>query len=144
MASRSLEDLLPPVRYKAVAFEKACRAKGLDVLIYCTYRSDEEQEALYALGRNANGVVIDQQKVVTNAKGGDSFHNHRCAWDFVPLVGGKPAWNDKAKYQQCGEIAESLGISWSGRWKGTLKETAHCQYTGGLTLAEIKAGKEIK
>lgn len=134
MASRSLDDLLPPAKRRAEQFLSACDAQGLDILIYCTYRSPEEQNELYAQGRTKSG------RIVTNARGGDSFHNHRCAFDFVPLVAGKPAWNDSSLYAKAGSIAEAVGLEWSGRWSGKLRETAHCQYTGGLKLADLKKG----
>jgi len=137
MASRSLADLNPVTRALAEKFLVASDAAGLDILIYCTYRSPEEQNELYAQGRTKPG------RIVTNARGGESFHNHHCAFDFVPLVAGKPAWNDTTLYTKAGVIAESVGLEWSGRWKGKLRETAHCQYTGGLTLAELRAGKEV-
>lgn len=134
MASRSLDDLLSPAKRRAEKFVASCAEQGLDILIYCTYRSPEEQNELYAQGRTKPG------RIVTNARGGDSFHNHRCAFDFVPLVAGKPAWNDSSLYAKAGNIAESVGLEWSGRWSGKLRETAHCQYTGGLKLAELKKG----
>lgn len=137
MASRSLDDLLPPVREKAVAFRDGCAAVGIDVLIYCTHRSDEEQDALYALGRTKPG------RIVTNARAGESAHNIRCAFDFVPMVGGKPQWSDEALYRRCGAVAESVGLEWSGRWSGKLKETAHCQYLGGRSIAAIRAGAVV-
>ncbi len=137
MASRSLDDLLPPVKARAEKFITECAKEGEDVLIYCTYRPNEEQDQLYAKGRTAPG------KIVTNARGGDSLHNHRAAFDFVPMVNGKPAWSDESRYKKCGLIAERCGLEWSGRWAGKLKETAHCQYTGGKSLAAIKAGAEI-
>lgn len=137
MASRSLDDLRPPVKQRALKFEAGCKAEGIDVLIYCTHRSDTEQDELYALGRTKPG------KIVTNARGGESAHNLRCGFDFVPMVGGKPQWNDTKLYTRCGVIAEAVGLEWSGRWSGKLKETAHCQYTGGKSLAAIKAGAEV-
>lgn len=137
MASRSLDDLLPPVKARAIRFEAACEAAGLPVLIYCTHRPDEEQDELYAIGRTKPG------KIVTNARAGESWHNWRAAFDFVPLVFGKPAWNDAERYRKCGVIAESVGLEWSGRWNGKLREVAHCQYTGGKTLAQMKAGAQI-
>lgn len=137
MVSRSLDDLLPVVKVKAEKFLKLCTEQGLDILIYCTHRSDEEQDILYAQGRTKPG------KIVTNARSGESWHNHRCAFDFVPLVGGKPAWNDENKYRKAGIIAESVGLEWAGRWTGKLKETAHCQYTGGLSLAQLRSGKKV-
>ncbi len=137
MASRSLADLNLATRERAINFISACADQAIDILIYCTYRSPEEQDVLFSQGRFKPG------RVVTNARGGESFHNFRCAFDFVPMVGGKPAWNDQALYAQAGRIAESVGLEWSGRWKGKLRETAHCQYTGGLTLAELQSGKEV-
>lgn len=136
MASRALSDLHPFARRRCMQWIDACKRADIDVLVYCTYRSDAEQNDLYRIGREIPG------KVVTNARGGDSFHQHRVAWDAVPLVGGKPAWNSAALYARMGEIAESLGIEWAGRWK-SFKETAHFQVTGGLTLADFKAGKTL-
>ena len=136
--SRELSELLPVVGSKAIAFIYGCEAVGIDVLITCTYRDDESQNALYAQGRTAPG------QIVTNAKAGESWHNHRCAFDFVPIVNGKAQWNDSALFKRCGEIAESVGLEWSGRWKGKFREMAHCQYTGGLTLADLQNGKVIK
>ena len=48
------------------------------------YRSTAEQNALFAKGRNAQGVVISAKDTVTNARGGQSAHNYGCAVDFVP------------------------------------------------------------
>lgn len=135
--SRNLNDLAPIVKAKAEAFIAACAAQGVDVLITSTYRDAESQDALYAQGRTAPG-----QKV-TNAKAGQSWHNWRCAFDFVPIVNGKAQWNDHALFLHCGEIAESVGLEWAGRWK-SFNELAHCQYTGGLTLADFQAGKTLE
>jgi len=138
MASRSLSDLNPIVKAKAEHFLAACKREGLDILIYCTYRSGAEQEVLYEQGRTTPG------KIVTNARAGQSWHNWRCAFDFVPLVAGKPAWNDKALYLKAGVIAESVGLEWAGRWTGKLRESAHCQYSGGLSIKDLIDGKVIK
>lgn len=137
MSSRSLLDLVPPVRDRAHKFLAECHAAGIDVLIYCTYRSPAEQDELYKIGRSLPG------KIVTNARGGQSWHNFHAAFDFVPMINGKPQWGSKSLYTRCGTIAESLDLEWAGRWTGSLKETAHCQYRGGLTLAQAAAGKTI-
>ena len=134
--SRNLDDLHPLVKAKAEAFVAACADAGIDVLITSTYRDAESQNALYAQGRTLPG------KRVTNAKAGQSWHNWRCAFDFVPLVAGKAQWNDSALFKRCGELAESVGLEWAGRWT-RFKEMAHCQYTGGLTLADFQAGRVL-
>ena len=137
ITSRSLDDLHPKVKTLAEQFKESCKRAGYDILIYSTYRDIEAQNALYAKGRTVKG------NIVTNARGGDSFHNWRVAFDFVPMVHGKPAWNDAVAYAKCGHIAESLGLEWAGRWTGKLKEAAHCQFTGGLTLNDFKKGKTL-
>ena len=132
--SRRLEDLHPHVSAMAFTFLGKCKEAGIDVIITSTYRDHESQDALYAQGRTAAG------KKVTNAKGGQSWHNHKLAFDFCPIVNGKAAWSDTAAFTKCGEIAESCGLEWAGRWR-TFKELAHCQWTGGLSLADLQAGK---
>lgn len=134
--SRSLTDLNPKVAAMCSEFINSCKKQHIDILITSTYRDTESQNALYAQGRTAPG------KKVTNAKGGQSFHNWKVAFDFCPLVNGKPNWNDVALYTKCGEIAESVGLEWAGRWK-SFKELAHCQYTGGLTLHDFQQGKTL-
>jgi peptidoglycan L-alanyl-D-glutamate endopeptidase CwlK len=135
--SRKLEDLLPKVKAMAERFIEECDKQGIDVLITSTYRDNESQNALYNQGRTTPG------KIVTNAKAGQSYHNYRCALDFVPLVNGKPNWNDTKLFTKCGVIAESCGFSWSGRWKGKLRELAHVQFTNGLKLADLQKGAKI-
>jgi peptidoglycan L-alanyl-D-glutamate endopeptidase CwlK len=137
ISSRSINDLHPKVRGLAQAFESECSSNGIDILIYCTYRDREAQDALYAQGRTTKG------NIVTNARGGESMHNYKLAFDFVPMLNGKAMWGDKNLYSKAGIIAEGLGLEWAGRWSGKLKETAHCQYTSGLSLDELKKGKMI-
>ena len=134
--SRSLSDLNPKVAAMCSEFINRCKAQHIDILITSTYRDAESQNALYAQGRTTEG------KKVTNAKGGQSFHNWKVAFDFVPIVNGKPNWSDVALYTKCGEIAESVGLEWAGRWK-KFPEQAHCQFTNGLSLADFQAGKTI-
>lgn len=129
MASRKLEDLTPHMEELARKFLRLCEEDGIPVLIYCTLRSNEEQAELYASGRTKPG------RIKTNARPGQSSHNpdkngKARAFDCVPLVQGKPAWDDKALYLHIGIIGESLGLKWAGRWSGKLKETAHFSEDG--------------
>lgn len=135
--SRSLDDLHPRVKALAEAFVKRCAEAGYDILIYSTYRDIEAQNAIYAQGRTTKGSIV------TNAKGGQSYHNYRVAFDWVAVRGGKARWNDTFAYATCGKIAEEVGLEWAGRWTGKFKETAHCQFTGGLTLADFQKGKTL-
>lgn len=127
--SRDIKDLHPVVAAKARAFIAACKKAGIDILITSTYRDNESQNAIYAQGRTKPG------RIVTYAKGGQSFHNYRLAFDFVPIVNGKAQWNDARTFKRAREIGEGLGL------EGLKFETAHLQWTDGLTLAQLQKGK---
>lgn len=134
ISSRNITDLLPCVQRKAQVFKDACKKEGIDIIFTSTYRDNESQNALYAQGRSKPG------NKVTNAKGGQSFHNYRCAFDFAPVVNGKIDWTDLDTFKKCGAIAEANGLEWAGRWV-RFKEMVHCQYTGGLTIHDLLSGK---
>lgn len=136
--SRDLDILSDPVRLRAKLLISECKRQGIDLLVTSTYRDYESQQALYNQGRTTIG------NIVTNAKPGESFHNFKCAFDVVPLVNGKPVWDSRDPiWKRIGEIGKSVGLDWAGEWK-TFKETAHFQYTGGLTLKDLQEGKEVK
>ena len=131
MASRKLSDLHPDVQPLAQKFLDKCAAENIDILVTCTYRSPKEQNILYAQGRTTPG------KIVTNAKAGQSNHNHEIggfpaskALDVVPLRGGKPVWGTKGDdlnlWMRIGEIGESVGLEWAGRWK-RMREFPHLE-----------------
>ena len=135
--SRSLDDLLPPVKERVEKFINSAKAAGIDLLITSTYRDNASQNALYAQGRTKPG------KIVTNAKAGQSWHNYKCAVDVVPIVAGKPRWDVKEEvWQQVGALGKAAGLEWAGDWK-KFKEYPHFQYTGGLTLAQLQSGAKI-
>lgn len=127
MSSRSLEDLAPRVRQAAILHQRLCAARGVELLIYCTLRSDAEQDELYAIGRTKLG------KIVTNARAGESAHNPDAdgkahAYDCCPMVNGKTMWEPKhPAWAIVGACGEEAGLVWSGRWKGKLREQAHFQ-----------------
>lgn len=134
--SRNINDLHPRVKSLCEQFIEKCKESGINVTITSTYRDNESQNDLYAQGRTKPG------KRVTNAKGGQSIHNYKLAFDFVPVTNGKAIWNDEALWNKCGAIGQSLGLEWGGSWK-TFKDKPHMQFTDGLTLSDLQAGKMI-
>jgi peptidoglycan L-alanyl-D-glutamate endopeptidase CwlK len=134
MSSRSLSDLHPKLRPVAEQFLARCKAAGLDILLTCTYRSAAEQNELYAQGRTKPG------QIVTRARGGQSAHNFELdgkpaakAFDIVPLVLGKPVWdNQHPDWQKAGEIGMALGLNWYGAPNAPFREFPHFQ------LKEVK------
>jgi peptidoglycan L-alanyl-D-glutamate endopeptidase CwlK len=140
--SRSLTDLHPVVRAKCEAHMKACAAAGMPIRITFTYRSNETQAALYAQGRTKPG------KIVTNARAGQSYHNYKLAYDGVPeKLLALPNWGDNkhdqatadAAWALYGKLGKEQGLEWGGEWR-SIKDRPHMQWTGGLTLAQLRQG----
>lgn len=124
-------DLLPVVKRKADRMIKAAKLLGMDLRITSGYRSKEEQDKLYAQGRTKPG------KIVTNAKGGESMHNHALAWDVVDR---KLGYNlSDYQWKWLGVIAALLGVEWGGTWK-SFKDKPHFQYLAGYTEEQIRKG----
>lgn len=133
--SRNINDLHPYVAGLCRKLISECKKQGIELLVTSTYRDAESQNWLYAQGRTRAGAKV------TNAKAGYSFHNFKLAFDIVPIVGGKAMWNDLRTFRRVGEIGKSLGLEWAGDWK-SFPELAHFQWTGGLSLAQLRAGKQ--
>lgn len=138
MASRSINDLHPKLQQKAKDFIARCNRLGVYPLIYCTYRSGQEQNQLYAMGRTTKstvGVSILRPlgKVVTNAKAGQSAHNFTLngkpaskAWDSCPTVAGALVWDEKhPHWKVMGQVAKELGITWYGAPGAKFYELCH-------------------
>lgn len=140
--SRRLEDLHPFVKALAEQFIDDCKAANIDILVTSTYRDNESQQALYNQGRSSASKAAGE-KIVTNARPGQSYHNWRVAFDVVPLVAGKAIWNDDKLWQRIGEIGIAAGLEWAGTWK-SFKEMPHFQLTGGLTIDDFTAGKKLE
>ena len=115
-------------------------------------RTIKEQNDLYAQGRTKPG------NVVTNAKGGSSFHNYGLAIDFAILTDKDGngsfedlSWdikkdNDKdgiADWLEVVKIFEAAGWSWGGKW-ATLKDYPHLQKTFGYTWQQLLEKHEKK
>lgn len=97
-------------------------------------RTFAQQDAIYAQGRSAPG------KIVTDARGGESWHNFGLAIDLVEdgdesRVGIQWSWKDNAAYLQIGKLAQAAGLDWGGFWKA-FKDYPHVELTAGLTLAD--------
>ena len=146
MASREIKHLSPAMQVYYNKFADRCRRDeelqklGVTVLLICTYRSSEEQDKLYAQGRTLPGAIV------TRARGGKSKHNATLpgtsvpaaeAFDFLPLLHGKPMWapvdlqntpEDEAWiWGRCGDHAMAVGLNWYGHPDAAFREFPHCQ-----------------
>lgn len=138
MAERSINKLLPTVREAAKKALAELDKAGVKYLITCTYRTREEQAALYAQGRTTPG------KKVTNAKPGQSFHEYGVALDIYPVVNGKIdfAGSHLAIWKQIAAAFKKYGFEWAYEWK-TFKEMPHFQMTKGNPLSYFQKGGKI-
>ncbi len=138
--SRDIDELHPRVAKKCRQLIADCALEGIDLLVTSTYRDKDSQAELYAQGRTKPG------RIVTKARPGYSYHQHRVAFDVVPLKNGKPIWDVKGLnlqiWNRVGEIGESLGLEWGRRWKN-FSEWPHFQLTEGLSVHDFMAGKKL-
>lgn len=128
MPSRSLDDLDPELKEVCMEFVEQCAEHKINILVYCTYRSNEEQDKEYAKGRTiSSGIRVTKSRpfgaTVTDLKGGQSKHNVTIngkpaarAFDCVPTQGGIAQWNNLAAYEIMGEIGRGLNLEWGGEW----------------------------
>lgn len=109
------------------------------VQITFAYRSIEEQNHLYAQGRTAPG------QIVTNAKGGQSYHNFRVAFDVALLIDGKTLSWDTAKdwdgdkqsdWMEVVSACKANGFAWGGDWR-TFKDMPHFEMTFGYHWSQL-------
>ncbi|MBA2872427.1 LAS superfamily LD-carboxypeptidase LdcB [Anoxybacillus calidus] len=94
-AEVKLKGVHPVVASKARQLITNAYKRRINVLITQGFRSIEEQNELYAQGRTKPG------KIVTNAKGGYSYHNVGLAIDFCLLVDDKKVvWDTNADFDR--------------------------------------------
>ena len=100
------------------------------VRITQTLRTIEEQNHLYEQGRSVVG------KLVTNARGGRSFHNYGMSFDFVLIEDGMVNWNITNNWMIIVNKFKERGWEWGGDWR-KFKDYPHLQKTFGYTWREL-------
>lgn len=111
---------------------KIMAAIGHPIVVTDEYRTHAEQDALYAQGRTKPG------KIVTQAKGGESLHNWRVAFDVA--FSTKNGISYTGPWDVLGEVAEALGLEWGGYWI-TFVDQPHFQFTAGYSLSDFQQGR---
>jgi peptidoglycan LD-endopeptidase CwlK len=136
-------ELHPIVKERSDQLVQQAAKKGIVVLITDGFRSVDEQNTIYEQGRTTEG------NIVSNAKGGESYHNYGLAIDFaLETPSGDVIWdrqydrndNGKSDWSEVVKIAKSLGFEWGGDWKD-FKDYPHFQMDFGLTIADLQNGQ---
>lgn len=133
----------PYMAEKVAKLVATANQAGLAVGLHCGWRSFEEQERLYALGRtvpNPDGKTADcpMGRIVTKARGDETWHYWGCAADIVfKDSSGTWSWSEKCPWRQLGLLGMELGLTWGGTWEA-FPDRPHFQITGGLKIKEAK------
>jgi len=140
--------LHPKLRDEAVLlYDEICKAlTGKAICRFThTHRTFAEQDALYAQGRTKKGSKV------TNAKGGQSYHNYGLAIDIALLVDRDgngsfetASWDTKtdfdvdkkADWLEIVTIFKRYGYEWGGDWK--FVDNPHFQKTFGKSIVDLQ------
>lgn len=145
-----IEKLHPAIRNKVKDTYLNTNMKlpnGIRLRISQGLRTVAEQDALYAQGRTTKG------KIVTQAKGGTSWHNWGLAVDIVILydLDGNgsfetASWDENKHWMMVVSEFKKAGFAWGGDFR-TFKDSPHFEMTFGLStsiaLSRFKAGDVI-
>jgi peptidoglycan LD-endopeptidase CwlK len=133
--SRNIDDLHPTLKRGVEEFDKRMKALNYSVLITATFRDNDYQNSLYAQGRTKPGSIV------TNAKGGQSMHNYRLAFDVCKNIRGEE-FSDIKFFETAGRVWTEMGGEWGGSWVG-FSDRPHMQFTNGVKDSEIFNGKKL-
>lgn len=141
----NLQNLHPEVQSAKEQLINNVQKKGISIQIVEGFRSVEEQDELYERGRMKVG------KIVTNAKGGQSYHNYGLAIDFAILdkETNQLSWDIKkdgnkngiADWHEVVQEAKKLGFSWGGDWK-KFKDYPHLEMTFDQSIEQLQRALE--
>ena len=134
VTNQRISELNGTVRDRATEFiNQVEQQTGIQLRVSQGLRTIEEQNALYAQGRTAPG------NIVTNARGGESYHNYGLAFDVVEMVNGTtPNWNTTLEnWNRISDVGNDLGLEWGGNWTNFI-DRPHFQRTSGLTIRQLQ------
>jgi len=118
----------------------------LTIRIVQGLRTIDEQNKLYAQGRTTAG------KIVTNAKGGSSYHNYGTAFDFAFLVDGKEiSWDTKkdwdgdhvSDWMEVVKVFKDAGYTWGGDFS-SIVDMPHLEKNFGHNWRDLLAKYNAK
>lgn len=142
---KRIQKLHPNIRNYVLIIYNEILKTGISIRITNTLRTFKEQDDLYALGRTKPG------KIVTHAKGGESYHNYGLAIDFCLLISNKEvSWNrdldlnndGQKDWDQVVKIFKKYGWVWGGDFH-RFKDYPHFQKTFDFSIKQLQKLHQI-
>lgn len=132
ISERRIETLHPKVRLKVRELLNRSEKAGVKLRVTDATRTYEEQDRLFQQG------VDNPAKLVTHARGGQSYHNFGLAIDAVDITDGTANYNSKQFREIVVPIAKQLGFKWGGDpdFAGGFDQP-HFEMTFGYTPVEL-------
>ena len=124
---KGIKALHPMVREKAILLINKCSSEDLKISITETFRSASIQQNYYDQGRKSPGSII------TNAQPLESYHQYGLAFD-IRFEGPNPYPSNMDIWKKVGNIGESVGLIWGGRFN----DNPHFELHQGFTWKDIK------
>lgn len=131
VSQERLKAVWPALATKIYQLSTLLAAEDIYISVVQGLRTVEEQDSLFAKGRDSDGDVVNKAQVVTNARGGHSWHNFGLAVDCAPTdQKGAIDWNPQhPHWKRMEELGVSLGLTSGANWV-RLVDAPHLQITG--------------
>jgi hypothetical protein len=100
-----LRHVHPILAEKTMRLIDLAREEGYELIVTQGLRTFAEQDRLF-----------NQRPRVTNARGGQSYHNYGLAVDVAFKVNGQISWDERL-YKNIGRWAARVGLEWGGNWR---------------------------
>lgn len=121
---KSLSGVHPTLAQKAMQMIAIAESEGYTIRVTQGLRTFAEQDALFR-----------KRPKVTNARGGQSYHNYGIAVDFAFVVNGKISWDERL-YKNLGRWCSRVGLEWGGNWRFT--DLPHCQLPNMTSIKVLR------
>ena len=124
--------LHPNLRFKINKLLNKCKAAGIGIIITEGYRTAAQQDALYAKGRTAPGVIV------TNAKGNSYSSQHQWGIAFDIAINDPDRTYDVKLIEEVAKLAKKCKLSWGGDWKSIIDRPHFYLGKWGATTKALK------